>query len=134
MGHDRAQARLALRSDPSSTPRARRFVEQVVHAWQCETVGDVAELLTSEVVTNAVVHGAGHGADGHIELRVRRTEGTLRVEVVDRGQDVPVVRDATSDDLGGRGMLLVDALSREWGVSRAVDGSASKAVWFELSL
>lgn len=84
----------------------------------------MAALLTSELVTNAVVHGC---AD--VDLLVRESRGVVRVEVGDTSDRMPVPRPASLDALGGRGLFLVDHLADAWGVERRQRG---KAVWFEV--
>ena len=94
--------------------------------WRAEHVKDAVLLGVSELVTNAVVH-----AGSHAELALRLADGVLRVEVRDLGQGTVsrVRREATVDDLHGRGLLLVEALSSAWGVTEDPDG---KTVWFEV--
>src|SRR5919112_1696290 len=75
---------------------------------------DVLELLTSELVTNAIRHGA---RDPHesILLRARRTDGAIRVEVCDEGGGFDA--EPEQGDLlepGGHGLLLVDTLAERW--------------------
>ncbi|MEU3505004.1 ATP-binding protein [Streptomyces hundungensis] len=86
---------------------------------------EVAELLTSELVTNALVH-TDDGAVVTVTARGRR----LRVEVRDFAPALPTPH-APSDDDGthGRGLLLVQALADAWGVHEHAMG---KVVWFEL--
>jgi anti-sigma regulatory factor (Ser/Thr protein kinase) len=94
---------------------------------------DVAILLTSELVANAVTHaddGDGEAA-GPIWMRLRCAAGELRVEVHD-GSPVlpePVPSQADDDAETGRGLMLVDALAAEWGYYRTSDG---KVVYFTL--
>jgi anti-sigma regulatory factor (Ser/Thr protein kinase) len=83
------------------------------------------ELLVSELVTNAVIH-AGLSADEEVELRIT-ANGRLRVEVSDRGGGDPAVADSVERD-GGRGLLLVEALSSRWGM----EGDDGTRAWFEL--
>jgi anti-sigma regulatory factor (Ser/Thr protein kinase) len=88
---------------------------------------EVAMLLTSELVTNALKHGVGD-----IEL-VIRLEDRLRVEVYDQAPDLPRrLGSAPLADLG-RGLMLVERLSSRWGAER-VGGFGEKRVWFELAL
>lgn len=89
-------------------------------------LADVALLLTSELVTNAIVHGQG---DPTIE--VRTSDRQIWVGVHDPDKHLPHIQPADSDALGGRGLLLVDALADAWAtVPIAGDG---KTVWFALS-
>ena len=85
----------------------------------------VAELLVSELVTNALRYGLQP-----MRLIARRAEHGLRIEVHDaRPGEPPRLRRANPDSLNGRGMVLVDALANRWGWS---EFGGSKQVWFEL--
>jgi anti-sigma regulatory factor (Ser/Thr protein kinase) len=113
-----------LLPEPSSAAKARRFVRESCLGWADTEVVDVAALLTSELVANAVVH-----AHSPAVVVLSRSENTLRVDVIDLGDSVLVVeRDPRLSD-GGRGLPLVDALSDSWGVTPLVLG---KTVWFTL--
>jgi anti-sigma regulatory factor (Ser/Thr protein kinase) len=109
---------------PESVSEARRYVKQVLKG-QPQDVVDVAELLTSELVTNAVRHGASG-----FELKIGVDEN-IRVEVRDEGAGRPAVVSAGPRDPSGRGLGIVEALSTAWGVIPTADG---KTVWYELSL
>lgn len=87
---------------------------------------DVIELLTSELVTNAVVH-ARSGARVAAEIHGKR----IRVGVTDDGPGVPTMSMAPQDEEHGRGLALVDALAASWGVDRLTGG---KTVWFEVDV
>ena len=91
-----------------------------------EDLAEVALVLTSELVTNAVNHGRGT-----ITLTVLRDERHLTVRVTDEGAAEPVVRAHALAALNGRGMQLVDALAAAWG-TEPVTGGRGKAVWFTL--
>jgi anti-sigma regulatory factor (Ser/Thr protein kinase) len=87
---------------------------------------DIAMLLASEVVTNAVLHGAPP-----ITLRTYCTEpGRLKIEVSDTGASMPVAIDAGLDADHGRGLILLDMLATDWGVQPQDPG---KTVWFRLT-
>lgn len=88
----------------------------------------VAQVLTSELVTNAIAHG-----EGPITLRVLRDSRSLTVQVEDRGSAVPVVREHDLTALSGRGMQLVEAFATAWGTESEPTGRG-KTVWFELRL
>ncbi|NJP47518.1 SpoIIE family protein phosphatase [Actinacidiphila epipremni] len=111
---------------------ARAFVRDTLHGWGFADVVDDAVVLTSELVTNAVVH-AGTAAD----VRCLRYETAVRVEVADHypEREVPLQgrgrphRDP--DHEGGRGLLLCAALASRWGVEYT---AAGKHVWFQLDL
>ena len=102
---------------------ARRLVEDVCGRWGLDETLDDVLLLTSELVTNAVVH-AGSPA----ELTIRRLEAGVRVEVTDTGTGSLERREARLDATSGRGLFLVEALSAAWGTT--VQGDR-KVVRFE---
>jgi anti-sigma regulatory factor (Ser/Thr protein kinase) len=110
--------------------RAPALARTFLRAAACEThharVVDDAELLVSELVTNAVLHGAPP-----ITMRVE-CDGSngLRVSVTDRSADPARVREADPADESGRGMRLVDVISDDWGVEPRT--GAGKDVWFRL--
>ncbi|MEV7888526.1 ATP-binding SpoIIE family protein phosphatase [Streptomyces sp. NPDC002817] len=111
--------------EPSeATPgRARRLVRRTLSRWGLEELSDSAELLVSEVVTNAVRY-----ASRPITVRLLRTH-VLRCEVTDDEPRLPVLGQARATDEGGRGLYLVNRVARRWGASRL---STGKVVWFEL--
>jgi hypothetical protein len=84
---------------------------------------DDALLLTSEVVTNSVLH-----ADGPIWLGLAHTGPVLRVEVADHTTGAVTMPESPSD-AGGRGLRMLDALADRWGTDPTPGG---KVVWFEL--
>jgi anti-sigma regulatory factor (Ser/Thr protein kinase) len=82
-----------------------------------------AELLVSELVTNAVMHGRGK-----ITLRAQVDEDRLLVEVIDEGEGFErTVRHSDFDNVGGRGLAIVDAEASRWGIHEG-----TTHVWFEL--
>ncbi|GAA1359874.1 ATP-binding SpoIIE family protein phosphatase [Streptomyces beijiangensis] len=119
-------ARWELAPEAQEAGTARRLVRAQLREWGLEEVSENAELLVSEVVTNAVRHVDGH----RVGLRLVRAE-TLLCEVVDDGHVLPTLLSAGPADEAGRGLRVVSRLSREWGASRTGEG---KTVWFELSL
>ncbi len=90
-------------------------------------LGQIIELLSSELLTNAVLHGASGSA---VALAVRVTTVSVRVSVSDGGRQTPVVVHSGPSDLHGRGMAIVEAMSQRWGVENHAEGG--KTVWFEL--
>ncbi|MFE9817099.1 SpoIIE family protein phosphatase [Streptomyces sp. NPDC005773] len=121
---DVAAWQLAL--DPREVARARRLVRGRLLDWDLPDAVEAAELMVSEIVTNAVKYGRTH----HIGLRLVRT-GALLCEVTDDEPAPATLLDATADDESGRGLVLVSSLAREWGTSTTARG---KTVWFELAL
>jgi len=121
--------RLELPARPTSPGEARRFVGEVLRDRGFDT-GEVVEaalLLTSELVTNAVLYAAGTiNVDVEIDLRA------VRVEVGDHSGEAPAPRDASPEETSGRGLRLVEAMARAWGVEREPEDG--KVVWFELDV
>lgn len=126
---DETTIRRELPARPTSPGEARRFVGRVLrdHGFATGEVVEAAVLLTSELVTNAVLHAAGT-----INVDVDLDLTALRVEVADNSDERPAPRDATPEDTFGRGLHLVEAMARAWGVEQARDDG--KVVWFELDV
>jgi anti-sigma regulatory factor (Ser/Thr protein kinase) len=108
-----------------SPARARSIVRQALSMLGSDDEIRLTELLTSELVTNAVRHAATG-----IMLRVAVDTRTVRVEVTDTGADMPVV--APAPDIGGYGLRIVDQLAARWGVDPIP--KHGKTVWFEVEL
>ncbi|WP_199896756.1 ATP-binding SpoIIE family protein phosphatase [Streptomyces niger] len=121
---DVAEWRLPIAASEAS--RARRLVRDQLADWGLESAADTAELLVSEVVTNAVRHAHTQ----HVVLRLVRTDALL-CEVSDDDHSLPQLLSVTDEDEYGRGLRVVSRLAREWGTSRTATG---KTVWFEQSL
>ncbi|WP_327371223.1 ATP-binding SpoIIE family protein phosphatase [Streptomyces sp. NBC_01217] len=121
---DVAEWQLAL--DPREVARSRRLVRGKLLDWDLPDAVEAAELMVSELVTNAVKHGRTH----HIGLRLVRT-GALLCEVSDDEPAPAALLDAAAHDEHGRGLLVVSSLAREWGTSTTAHG---KTVWFEQAL
>ena len=118
---------LRLHRHPAEVERARRQVAQFCAEMPGE-LSSVAELLASELVTNAVVHGAGD-----ILLRLAVADHTVRVEVADDSPHGPEPQPADTERLSGRGLWIVEELAAAWGVTPSTTGPG-KAVWFTLRL
>ncbi|MEV4036148.1 SpoIIE family protein phosphatase [Streptomyces umbrinus] len=114
-----------LPREPRSVGRAREYARGQLLSWDLEPLVDTAELLVSELVTNALRYG-----EGEIRLRLL-LDRTLVCEVWDAGLVQPRRRRARDTDEGGRGLQLVGLLSDAWGSRRTPRG---KTVWFELPL
>ncbi|MET9142619.1 ATP-binding protein [Streptomyces sp. NPDC004042] len=126
----------------TATPRgarlARRLASQQMDAWGWPygtPVHDTVELIVAELAANAVTHGRVQGRDAELRLSRRDGEDRVRIEVDDtRGERLPVVREACTDGDpaaeadGGRGLVLVAALAKEWGVAPR-PGAPGKSVW-----
>ncbi|MEU6959387.1 ATP-binding protein [Streptomyces chrestomyceticus] len=115
-----------LRCEPESVGRARRLVGTALGAWGLHELADQATLVTSELVTNALEHSKRR----YMRLRVSRlAPDRVVVCVTDRSLAPPILRAPNEQDMNGRGLLLVDALSDSWGANRRPFG---KSVWAEL--
>ncbi|GGM08600.1 hypothetical protein GCM10010129_60640 [Streptomyces fumigatiscleroticus] len=127
-------ARAAASFEPvgRSVASARSFVRDTLQGWGFADVVDDAVVLTSELVTNAVVH-AGTSAD----VVCLRSDDGVRIEVADRypEREVPLqgaaVNMGSPDREGGRGLQLCAALAGRWGVEYT---PTHKNVWFQLDL
>ena len=105
------------------------LVARVLGAWSLGDVTPDAVLLTSELVTNAILHADADGGDQVISLSLSLGDDSVRIEVADVDpKPARLVRRGVGAT-GGRGLRLVDALAQNWGVSAAPPG---KSVWFEL--
>jgi anti-sigma regulatory factor (Ser/Thr protein kinase) len=109
---------------PASVGRARRFVVERLAEMGLPAREDGAELVVSELVTNAVIH-----AGTEIVVRVAAVDRGARIEVIDGSTEMPGPRMATMASRSGRGLALVDHFTREWGVERTESG---KIVWFQV--
>ncbi|MEU1800605.1 ATP-binding protein [Streptomyces sp. NPDC019937] len=112
---------------PESAEVARRLVRAALAAWGQEELIEDAALVVTELVSNAV----RHAPLSVIRVIVTRPTDTLiRVGVVDRAHSVPLLRtDSNGDDTRGRGLLLVEAYTDQWGTEVYPWG---KQVWGEL--
>jgi anti-sigma regulatory factor (Ser/Thr protein kinase) len=102
-------------------------VEAALRDWGCEAVGNAVLLVTSELVTNAIVHGRSS-----FTLTVTRKDAAVRIAVTDHGPGRPVLRTVGVDAAHGRGLQLVDRLSSAWSSYPTADGG--KVVWGEVRL
>ncbi|MFD5317756.1 ATP-binding protein [Streptomyces sp. NPDC127098] len=116
-------------SYPASVTVARRRVRRAVEGWGLGALVSDVELVVSELVANAVLHGCVAGR--LFAVRVVVTAAALRVEVVDsRRERLPRERAAGPDDQFGRGLLIVDQLADRWGAVEESSGRG-KIVWCE---
>ena len=116
-----------LNLHPTSVGAARRFVRDVLMLRGVDDeVVDTVELLTSEVVTNAIVHGRSGP-----QLVVDMGDDVVRVAVRDLSPEVPVARLGHVADVSGRGVVSIEQLASTWGVEHERGGA--KQVWFEVT-
>jgi anti-sigma regulatory factor (Ser/Thr protein kinase) len=114
--------RLRLPPEPNSAGAARRFVAAVLGAGG--EVAELAVLLVSELVTNAVIH-----AQTSFEVAVHVDDDCLRVEVSDQNPNMPSLRSYLRESTNGRGLHMVATSADHWGFDAR---PAGKVVWFEL--
>jgi anti-sigma regulatory factor (Ser/Thr protein kinase) len=123
---DGASLSEVFRREPTAVPAARHVVRDALGAWELTGLTEDAEVVISELATNAVLHARL----AVIRVTVRRIdEHTVRLAVIDRSRDLPVLGSPSAEDVRGRGMGIVDALATSWGTDRLPWG---KRVWAEL--
>lgn len=112
--------------EAASVGRTRRVLTTQLSSWGLHELTDTAQLLASELITNALRH-----AHGPIRVHLRVHDAFLRCEVEDADPTGPVPRTAGADAESGRGIELVVALAQTWGSDSTLTG---KTTWFELPL
>jgi anti-sigma regulatory factor (Ser/Thr protein kinase) len=110
-----------------SPTEARTFLRSALQTWKLDGLGEVTEVLTSELVTNVVRH-----VGAPMTLRALLQPSSIRVEVDDSSGEAPVPRHPRPLDEHGRGLVLVAALASQWGFTPRADGG--KTVWFEIDV
>ena len=116
------ELRAVLSAQPEQVAHARHLVAEYLNM---SGDSEIAVLLVSELVTNAIVHGGSS-----CELRAQQTRGGLRVEVHDQNpESAPILNAGPPLNESGRGLQLVDTLADRWGWTENDHG---KFVWFEI--
>ena len=126
---------------PTVPAVVRAFVRAMLPAWHMDSLTENAELIASELASNAVtastdsdgqpVYISGHMPVVQVCLL---TDGVRTLlEVWDQAPGIPVIRDAVGCEESGRGLVLIDAIADRWGWSPAT-GRPGKVVWAEMSL
>jgi anti-sigma regulatory factor (Ser/Thr protein kinase) len=134
----RLRSYLELGARPAAVQVARRHAKNILDEWRMGALADTVELLVSEIITNAVrasarlshrQHEAGQ-APGALPVRLWLTSDRHRVmiQVWDGDHHQPTPLNAGLDAEAGRGLLLVETLSAQWGCY-APDGPGGKIVW-----
>ena len=113
-------------ADPALVAPIRKQVVEQLDKWALPEATFTAELVVSELVTNAIRYGAHP-----IRLRLIHDTATLICEVSDTNHSAPHLRRAKTWDEGGRGLLLVAQLTQRWGSRHTADG---KTIWAEIGL
>jgi anti-sigma regulatory factor (Ser/Thr protein kinase) len=123
-----ATAEILLPGTPRAAAQARRFVADTLIAWGFPAAVEDARLIVSELATNVVVHTGSP----RLRLSCAHLDTVVRIAVHDCSRELPVrVAAVSTDDERGRGMRLVDELTRQkWGVH--LETSGGKTVWADI--
>jgi len=119
-----SQTHLVLAAQPVEAPRAREYVRSAARECGLASLADTAELVASEMITNAL--RAAEGLVPVVRIWVTTDDDSLTIRVWDSSDDVPVLQEAGPDAERGRGLMIIDALSADWGCDREKVG---KVVW-----
>ena len=120
---------LKLAVNDQAPRRARAEVREAIAGRVSQSESEIAVLITSELVTNAVVHPV-HQEGASIGLRIGTDEGRIRIEVSDSGHGFePGALTRDDNAIGGRGLVVVDRGATRWGTSN----NDRFSVWFELA-
>ncbi|WP_371783645.1 ATP-binding protein [Streptosporangium subroseum] len=131
---------LELSVFPTSPYYARVHVQRVLEGWRRDDLIETAQLVTSELVSNAikahasssaVTEAAAHVSPEHIWIDLYSVGEEIVLRVWDASRTPPLLRVPDLDDEGGRGLCLVDLLARNWGYHRPASGG--KIVWCTLA-
>jgi anti-sigma regulatory factor (Ser/Thr protein kinase) len=126
------RTQLELGAYASAVPCARAHVRSVAMEWGLRSWADTAELLASELVTNAINASQRLGSPEPpvVRLWLVSDQISLVIHVWDACEEMPVRKDTDSDDPSGRGLMIIDTLSAEWGSYQEAQG---KVVWAMVS-
>jgi anti-sigma regulatory factor (Ser/Thr protein kinase) len=131
---------LELSVFPTSPYYARVHVQRVLEGWRRDDLIETAQLIISELVSNAIkahassfaaTEAAAHASPDHIWMDLYPAGEAVVLRVWDASRTPPVLRIPDLDDEGGRGLCLVDLLARSWGYYRPTTGG--KIVWCTLA-
>jgi anti-sigma regulatory factor (Ser/Thr protein kinase) len=121
----------ALQARPESVREGREFTRSALRAWGMAALTDLAELVVSELVTNALRHGIPSARqilhDHPIRLRLLAQRPFVMCMVTDPGADIPVLRDPGPASECGRGLTVVESCCVRWGWHLLDEGG--KVVW-----
>ena len=120
------QRRTLMTRRPAAAAEARRQVRAIIHGWEVPVDPDIAVLLTSDLVTHAIVHWDSET----ITLAVRCSRDQLRVDVYDTSLPLPMAVDEQAVRQAPPGLALVACLSAEWGSFLTFTG---RAMYFALA-
>lgn len=114
--------RMAFAKSPASVSAARRFARDALRDLPPNAL-EVVELMVSELATNCIRH-----SNSAFDVLVERMRDDVRIEVSDHAGGTPTVRLPGPEDPRGRGLRIVEMLSKDWGVDYHTDDG--KTVWF----
>jgi anti-sigma regulatory factor (Ser/Thr protein kinase) len=117
--------RVRLTREPAAAAEARSHVRAVIRAWQVPVDLETAVLLASDLVTNAIRYGSG----ATVTLAISCSRRQLRIDAYDASRSRPAAMDGPAGEIGP-GLVLIAALSTEWGSYRT---PAGQAVYFTLA-
>jgi anti-sigma regulatory factor (Ser/Thr protein kinase) len=128
----RVEALPPLAALPTAPACARAFIRLTMSAWSLEELADSAELVTSELVTNAV-EASSSLQQGPVPEVIRVAcllpeNGRLLIEVWDQAPGIPALRDIAGLAESGRGLTLVNVMATNWGW-RPANSYPGKCVW-----
>ena len=115
------QRRVRLTREPAAAAEARSQVRAAISAWKVPVDPDITILLASDLVTNAITHGNG----GTVTLTIRCSRSHLRIDVYTTSRSLPRAVAEPADTETGHGLVLVAALSTEWGSFKTPAGEAA---------
>ena len=121
-----------LSPEARAVPQARRHVRGLLRQWKLDALADGAELVVSELVTNAVRAAGGTGVRAPVRLWLLSDGHSILILVWDDSPQPPTRLDAGDDAENGRGLLLVEALSTQWSWW-LTDHCGGKVVWAHLA-
>jgi anti-sigma regulatory factor (Ser/Thr protein kinase) len=123
---------LEVAAEPAAVPYARRCARRMLAAWKLGPVADDAELVLSELMTNAVQATPGTPPAAHVVLYLAADPGRLTLLVWDACPEPPRHRPHDDDSADGRGLEIVQALTDRWGTWAPVKGGKVVWAWFDL--
>jgi anti-sigma regulatory factor (Ser/Thr protein kinase) len=119
---------------PGAVPCARYHARQVLWEWHLTTLADSAEILVSELVTNAVAACRSTGTGSPVRLWLLAGSTRVLILVQDDSSRPPVRTEPEADDERGRGLLLVEAISSRWAWYVPQTARAGKVTWALLEM
>ena len=123
---------LELGAFPGAVPCARLHARQMLWEWRLTGLSDIAELLISELITNAVQISCTNAQTTPVRLWMMTNRTRMLILVWDSNPLPPVRKSTSQDDENGRGLLLVETLSTRWDWYFLPQHNGGKVVWCEL--